>query len=99
MIPQSALPAGFSGDRAYGTAIYFLLGAEDFSAFHRLQADEVWHFYSGGRLEISVIHPRDDGWRVGEYETFGDPGFGEWLTAQPFELSGMRPFRDRLRAA
>ncbi len=57
MIPRQALSESFSGDRNHSTAIYFLLGPEDRSAFHRLQADEVWHFYAGGRLEISVIHP------------------------------------------
>ena len=49
--------------------------------------------------EIDVIHPRDSGWRVGEYETFRDPGFQGWLRSRPFELSGMRPFRDEMRAA
>lgn len=56
-IPQNALPEQFSGPRNYGTSIYFLLGPEDHSAFHRLQADEIWHFYAGGRLEVYVIHP------------------------------------------
>ncbi len=57
VIPQHALPESFSGERNYGTAIYFLLGPEDHSSFHRLKADEVWHFYAGGRMEISVIYP------------------------------------------
>ena len=47
LIAQDALPAGFSGARAVSTAIYFLLDGENFSAFHRLRSDEVWHFYVG----------------------------------------------------
>src|SRR4051812_47863883 len=51
---------GFSGARSYSTAIYFLLQAGDFSAFHRIKSDEVWHFYSGGGLFIHVIEPGGD---------------------------------------
>jgi uncharacterized protein len=56
-IPQAALPARFSGDRSFSTAIYFLLEAHHFSALHRIQADEVWHFYAGGPLNVYVIGP------------------------------------------
>lgn len=41
--------------RATSTAIYFLLEAGTFSAFHRIRADEVWHFYDGDPLELTVI--------------------------------------------
>ncbi len=56
-IPQAALPGRFNGGRAFSTAIYFLLEGHHFSALHRIQADEVWHFYTGGPLQIFVIHP------------------------------------------
>ncbi|WP_234736535.1 cupin domain-containing protein [Tellurirhabdus bombi] len=56
-IPQGALPARFSGDRSFSTAIYFLLEAHHVSALHRIQADEVWHFYAGGPLNVYVIDP------------------------------------------
>ncbi|WP_353722565.1 cupin domain-containing protein [Dyadobacter sp. 676] len=56
-IPHSALPARFGGERAYSTGIYFLLESHHFSAFHRIQADEMWHFYAGGALEVFVIDP------------------------------------------
>lgn len=56
-IAHEALPAGFSGTRAASTAIYFLLEGENFSAFHRLQSDEVWHFYAGSPLVVDVIEP------------------------------------------
>lgn len=46
----------FPDQRSYGTAIYFLLGGNDFSAFHRIKSDEIWHFYEGGPLHIYVIN-------------------------------------------
>lgn len=57
VIPQSALPAAFRGPRSASTAIYFLLAGEDFSALHRLAADEVWHFYAGSPLLVHSIDP------------------------------------------
>lgn len=56
-IPHAALPRRFGGDRAFATAIYFLLESHHVSALHRIQADEIWHFYAGGTLEIFVISP------------------------------------------
>jgi uncharacterized protein len=55
VIAREALPAGFSGARAVSTAIYFLLEGENFSAFHRLRSDEIWHFYVGEALVVHVI--------------------------------------------
>ncbi len=52
---QPALPARFSGNRTFSTAIYFLLESHHFSALHRIQSDEVWHFYAGGPLEVFVF--------------------------------------------
>jgi uncharacterized protein len=54
-IAREALPPAFSGPRAASTAIYFLLEGENFSAFHRLHSDEVWHFYAGSPLQVHVI--------------------------------------------
>ena len=51
------VPPGFSGERSYATAIYFLLTAQNFSAFHRIASDELWHFYEGDGLEVHVIDP------------------------------------------
>lgn len=42
--------------RRAGTLIYFLLAEQQFSAFHRVRgADEIWHLYAGGPLELHVI--------------------------------------------
>jgi uncharacterized protein len=60
LLPKEALP-GFGGARAASTAIYFLLEGQNFSAFHRLRSDEVWHFYAGEPLVVHVIDP------LGEY--------------------------------
>ena len=42
------------GARASSTAIYFLLKAGEFSHWHRIDAAEVWHFYAGGPLVLSI---------------------------------------------
>lgn len=47
VIPAVALPTGFSGCRSISTSIYYLLEGEDFSSFHRIKSDEIWHYYSG----------------------------------------------------
>lgn len=57
IIPKKALPDRFSGDRVFSTCIYYLLNKEDFSAFHRIQQDELWHFYDGSSLTIHIIDP------------------------------------------
>ncbi len=41
--------------RPLATHIYYLLETGDFSAFHRLDADECWHFYGGGPLHLSLL--------------------------------------------
>lgn len=50
-------PEGFSGPRAASTGIYFLLEDGEFSAFHRIASDEMWHFYDGVTLHIYEIKP------------------------------------------
>ena len=54
-MPQSSLPVLFQGSRNISTSIYFLLEKGQFSAFHRIASDELWHFYSGGTLLIYEI--------------------------------------------
>ena len=51
------LPARFRGPRACSTAIYFLLPGDQVSALHRIKADEIWHFYAGTPLTLTLIHP------------------------------------------
>jgi predicted cupin superfamily sugar epimerase len=42
----------YAGERRTGTAICYLLEAETFSEMHRLQSDEVFHFYAGDAVEM-----------------------------------------------
>lgn len=46
-----------NGERNYSTAIYFLLEEGNFSAFHKIKSDELWHFYTGDILEVIEITP------------------------------------------
>ncbi len=54
-IEATGLPERFGKKRALSTAIYFLLEAGNFSAFHRIKSDECWHFYAGDPLEVLVL--------------------------------------------
>ncbi|MBW4331005.1 cupin domain-containing protein [Stakelama sp. CBK3Z-3] len=47
-----------SGDRAGGTAILFLLDADQASHWHRVDADEIWLWHSGAPLSLDMA--RDD---------------------------------------
>jgi uncharacterized protein len=40
------------GRRTFSTGIYFLLLKNNFSAFHKIKSDEMWHFYEGHAIEI-----------------------------------------------
>lgn len=42
------------GERAAGTAIYFLLKAGERSHWHRVDAAEVWHHYAGAPLVLEI---------------------------------------------
>ncbi len=59
-IARACLPERFTDDRAFSTAIFFLLPANEISAFHSIRQDEVWHFYEGSTLVIHVIDPRGE---------------------------------------
>lgn len=39
------------------TMAHYLLAGDEFSAFHRLRSDEVWHHYAGGSVAIDAIYP------------------------------------------
>ena len=46
---------GAKGKRNFSTGIYFLLEKEQFSAFHKIKQDEMWHHYMGGTLLLHII--------------------------------------------
>jgi predicted cupin superfamily sugar epimerase len=60
VLSRQNLPPQFTGPRAASTAIYFLLEGKNFSAFHRLRSDELWHFYVGAQLAVHVIDERSE---------------------------------------
>lgn len=41
--------------RAAMTSIYYLLSAQNFSAFHRVRSDEIWHHYAGAPVIVEII--------------------------------------------
>ena len=53
----------FKSTKRASTGIYFLLTSDNFSAFHRIKSDEMWHFYYGDPIQIHIISPE------GEYST------------------------------
>jgi predicted cupin superfamily sugar epimerase len=78
LISREALPPQFTGPRLVSTAIYFLLEGENFSAFHRLRSDELWHFHTGSPITVHVIGPD------GAYSEIGlgnDPDTGDVFQA------------------
>lgn len=60
-IAAASLPAGYLGQRALSTAIYYLLSPETFSAMHRLRGDEIFHFYLGDPVEMLQLKPDGTG--------------------------------------
>src|SRR5688572_1735873 len=95
IIPVVSLPPRFKGQRHFSTAIYFLLEGQQFSAFHRIQSDECWHFYAGVGLAIYILYP--DG--RGEIMRLGDDlenGYsfqqvvpaGCWFASKPVDENG-----------
>jgi uncharacterized protein len=55
VLPKDVLTNAHNGERNSSTSIYFLLQYGEFSAFHRIASDEIWHFYDGCNLCIYEI--------------------------------------------
>lgn len=91
-------PVDRRGPRAALTTIYFLLPAGAVSRWHRVQSDEVWHFYEGAPLDLWMA-PSDAGQvehrRLGPLEGDQHPVWtvpaGHWQAARstgPYTLVG-----------
>ena len=65
-------------NRAYSTAIYFLLLEDRFSAFHRIKSDELWHFYAGSPLDVFMINERG---RMEQFRLGANPEAGQVFQA------------------
>ena len=64
-IAGAALPPRYAGQpRAAGNAIVAIVTPREFSAMHRLQSDEVWHFYGGSPLEMLLLYPDGHGRKI-----------------------------------
>ena len=50
----ATVATGVEAARAASTAIYFLLRAGELSRWHRVDASEVWHWYAGAPLALTV---------------------------------------------
>ena len=81
LIPQEGLPQGFDGPRSCSTAIYFLVKHNRPSRLHRLQSDEIWHFYDGDPLTLCVLHPDDKVNQLEKIRLGRNPEAGEVLQA------------------
>lgn len=51
---QMFLDGAGVGGRAHSTAIYYLLKKGEVSRAHRIDAAEIWHFYRGSPLELTI---------------------------------------------
>lgn len=82
--------------RAAMTSIYFLLAAGDFSAWHRVRSEELWHHAAGGPMELHLIEERGDGEAVARCVRLGTDVLGgetpqcvvpagAWQAARPAE--------------
>lgn len=69
-IAKENLPSRYPGARAFATSIYYMLRGNDFSAFHRIQSDEMWSFIDGGPANIYSID--EDGQLKNEIIGTGD---------------------------
>ncbi len=45
-------------ERAAITTIYFLLAASEYSRWHRVQSDEIWHYHEGDAIELLLFDDR-----------------------------------------
>ena len=60
---RAPAPAAPDTGRGASTAIYYLLRCGELSAWHRVDADEVWHHYAGAPLELALSAPSNGGER------------------------------------
>ncbi len=74
IVPQTGLPSSFRGERSFATSIYYLLESNEFSSFHRIKSDEIWHYYAGtSAIEILSLEKG----KLKKYLVGNDPEKGE----------------------
>jgi predicted cupin superfamily sugar epimerase len=72
-------PAGYDGERASATAIYFLLAPGEESRWHKVRSAEIWMWHSGGPLALDLGGVGDD------------PELVESITLGPDVKAGQQP--------
>jgi predicted cupin superfamily sugar epimerase len=63
--------------RNFATSIYFLITSDEFSAFHKIKQDEIWHFYQGNPITIHMLS-KELGYQskvVGHLQDTSEPQF------------------------
>ncbi|MFD2568168.1 cupin domain-containing protein [Pseudotenacibaculum haliotis] len=93
-IPTTVLGEKYQGNRNYSTCIYFLLTSEKFSAFHKINQDEIWHFYKGTPLKLHIIskegeysyHMIGNDLQNGEVPQYVVNG-GDWFAAEVIDAN------------
>ena len=69
-------------ERPAGTAIYYLLRRGERSHWHRVDAAEVWHYYAGDPLALSVAPPSCSPWSFPRmYICWPEPPFSSSVSA------------------
>lgn len=56
-VHKDHLPDRYDGPRHHSTAIYYLLTPTTYSHLHKLESDEVFHFYHGNACEMLQLYP------------------------------------------
>ncbi len=59
-LPASVLPPYIGSERPAKSVIYYLLTADTISRLHRLEIDEMWHFYLGDGVDLFLFGTEDD---------------------------------------
>lgn len=78
-LPADVLPDGYTGPRAAGTAIVFLLLPGEESAWHTVRGSEIWLYHRGAPVELDL----------GGASTA--PASGESVLVGPDVAAGHRP--------
>lgn len=91
-INKESLAPEYNGKRNYSTCIYFLMTSNNFSSFHKVNQDEIWHFYDGSPIRLHVISDKGaySEYKIGRDFSRGEapqlvvPG-GYWFAAEVSE--------------
>ena len=91
-IESNCLDNNYDGKRNYSTCIYFLLTSDEFSAFHKINQDEIWHFHEGSSILLHTLseNGKHEEYYIGNNITNGEqpqlivPG-NHWFAASTIE--------------